>query len=179
LRDPLRSLLDAIETSNAASTIDDRMRCFASVREYLLSMTDDVGAPDNFKNMVIYQATALGIETQYGPDGYSFRPELLGDIPSDEEDVAPTRTALLNKSERLHFQKRLDEAHGMGNKEAKPSYVLKSNTYVVLDPGVQAALRVVLGVSRRDAETRRCARCLTGDQKCVSPPESPSENRFF
>jgi hypothetical protein len=155
VRDPLRSLLDAIEKTNAASTIDDRMRCFAVVRQHLLNVTDGIQAPDNLKNMVIYQATALGIETQHGSDGYTFRPELLGDIPSDEEDVAPTRTALLNRFESLRFRDRLTEAHKKVLKEARPSYVLSSNTYVVLDPGVQAALKVVLDISRSDAETRR------------------------
>jgi len=155
LRDPLRSFLDAIDRTNASSTVEERMRCFGAVRQHLLDLGADVKAPDNLKNMVIYQATALGIESNYTPEGYTFRPELLGDVPSEEEGTAPSRRALLNRSERRKFERRLMEARVRSLPEARASYVLSDNTYVVVDPGVQAALQVVLDVSRSDAETRR------------------------
>ncbi len=155
LRDPLRNLADAVETTNAAQDVDERMRRFAEVRRLLMDMTNEVVAPDNLKNMIIYQATALKIETDIGPDGYVFFPELLGDIPPDTEDEEPRRVALLNRTERQRFQLRLDKAHADGLEEARPSYVLTSNTYVVLDPGVRAALKVVRQVSRSDRQTRQ------------------------
>lgn len=155
LRDPLRSFLDAIDRTNVASTIDERMRCFEAVRQHLLELGASVSAPENLKNMVIYQATALGIESNYGPDGYTFRPELLGDVPAEEQDAGAKRKALLNRSEVVKFERRVAEARARGLQEARPSYVLSGNTYVVVDPGVQAALKVVLEVSRSDAETRR------------------------
>jgi hypothetical protein len=155
LRDPLRSFLDAIDRTNKASTVEERMRCFGAVRQHLLDFGADVKAPDNLRNMVIYQATSLGIETNYGPDGYTFRPELLGDVPSEEEGVAARRKALLNRSERIKFERRMDECYAAGLPEARASYVLSANTYVVVDPGVQAAIKVVREVSRSSAETRR------------------------
>jgi hypothetical protein len=155
LRDPLRSLVDAIERTNVAADIDERMRRFAEVRRQLMEMTREVTAPDNLRNMIIHQATALKIETELGPDGYRFHPELLGEIPADGEDEAPRRVSILGRLERMRFQRQMEEAHASGREEARPSYVLTSNTYVVLDPGVRAALKVVRQVSRSSRETRQ------------------------
>jgi hypothetical protein len=154
LRDPLRSLADAVDATNAAADVNERMRRFAIVQRLLMEMTDQAIAPDNLKNMVIYQATALGIQTETGDDGYIFHPELLGDIPGETEDSASRRVPLLSQFERERFNRRMNEAWLSGNEEARPSYVLSSNTYVVLDPGVRAALEVVQKVSKADRKTR-------------------------
>jgi len=154
LRDPLRSLADAVDATNAAVDVNERMRRFATVQRLLMELTDQAIAPDNLKNMVIYQATALGIRTETGDDGYIFHPELLGDIPGETEDTAPRRVPLLSKFEGERFNRRMNEAWLSGNEEARPSYVLSSNTYVVLDPGVRAALEVVRKVSKADRKTR-------------------------
>jgi HJR/Mrr/RecB family endonuclease len=155
LRDPLLTLVGAIEHMNAADDMNERLRRFAAVRSSLLETTQEVFAPDNLKNMVIYQATGLGIKTSVGADGYEFHPELLGDLPGAEEDEAPRRTALLNRSETNKFHERINSSESNGNFDPKASYVLTANTYVVLDPGVRAALRVVRKVSRSARATRQ------------------------
>jgi hypothetical protein len=73
LRDPLRSLVDAIEYMNAAADVDERLRRFAAVRAHILETTQQVVAPNNLKNMVIYQATGLGIKTTLAQTGTSSR----------------------------------------------------------------------------------------------------------
>ena len=155
LRDPLRSLVDAIQFMNAADDLDERLRRFAAVRSSLLETTQTVFAPDNLKSMVIYQATGLGIKTSFGADGYEFQPELLGDLPGAEDDETPRRAALLNRSETNRFYDRISRSESVGNLDPKPSYILTTNTYVVLDPGVRAALAVVRRVSRSDKATRQ------------------------
>ena len=155
LRDPLRSLVDAIDYMNAALDIDERLRRFSAVQARILETTQQVVAPDNLKSMVIYQATGLGIKTSVGPDGYHFEPELLGDLPGAEEDEGPQRSALLNRSEANSLSRRIMQAESDGNLDPKPSYVLVANTYVVLDPGVRAALGVVRRVDRADKATRQ------------------------
>ena len=155
LRDPLRSLVDAVEHMNAAAEVDERLRRFSAVQTHVLETTQQVVAPDNLKNMVIYQATGLGIKTTLGLDGYQFEPELLGDLPGAEDDEAPQRTALLNRSETGRLNRRITQSEDDGNFDPKPSYVLTANTYVVLDPGVRAALGVVRRVNRADKATRQ------------------------
>ena len=155
LRNPLVSMIDAVDLVNSSLTVDERIRCFSNLCQVISSISDQIIIPDNFKDMVIYQATALGIQTSSNEDGYTFRPELLGDIPSDNDDEAPKRVSLLNRIEKVRFEKRIGEAQLLGNVEARPCYVLGRNTYVVLDVGVQAALKVVLEISKSDRNTRR------------------------
>ena len=155
LRDPLRTLVDNIEHMNAAGDQDERLRRFAAVRSSLLESTQTAFSPENLKNMVIYQATGLGIKTTVGADGYQFQAELLGDLPGAEDDETPRRAALLNRSETNKFNQRIDQSENQGRLDPKPSYVLTANTFVVLDPGVRAALAVVRRVSRADRATRQ------------------------
>lgn len=154
LRDPLRSLVDAVEDTNAAPTTDERIRRFVRVRQHFLDLGETVSVSESMRSMVVYQATALGIGKTVGPDGFTFAPELLGDVPSVVEGSAPRRVPLLNRSERTRFQRDLDRAHASGTEEARPSYVVGANTYAVLDPGVRAALKVVRNVNRSDRATR-------------------------
>ncbi len=154
LRDPLRSLVEAVEDTNAAPTVEERIRRFTRVRRHLLDLGREVSVSESMRSMIVYQATALGIGKELGPDGFTFTPELLGDVPSVVEGAAPRRAPLLNRSERARFQKDLDHSHAAGLEEARPSYVIGSNTYAVLDPGVRAALRVVRQVNRSDRATR-------------------------
>jgi len=63
---------------NAAADIDERLRRFSTVQARILEATQQVVAPENLKNMIIYQATGLGIKSTLGDDGYQFEPELLG-----------------------------------------------------------------------------------------------------
>lgn len=155
LRDPLRSLVEAVEYMNTASDLDERLRRFSVVQSCILETTQQVVAPDNLKNMIIYQATGLGIKTDLGPDGYQFAPELLGDMPGAEEDEGPKRASLLNRSETNRLNQRMLQSENDGNFNPKPSYVLTTNTYVVLDPGVQAALSVVRQINRAEKATRQ------------------------
>jgi HJR/Mrr/RecB family endonuclease len=155
LRNPLVSLLEAVDKINNCDTLENRMRCFSQLSGILINITDEINFPDNFKEMTIYQATALGIDSHLGPDGYVFRPELLGDIPSEDDEHAPKRVSLLNRTEKTRFENRLAESQILGNVEARSCYVLGKNTYVVLDVGVQAAMKVVLEVGKSDRETRR------------------------
>ena len=155
LRNPLVSLLEGVDKINNSDSLEDRMRFFSQLSRILINITDEINFPDNFKEMTIYQATALGIDSHLGPDGYVFRPELLGDIPSEDDEYAPKRVSLLNRTEKTRFEKRLAESQILGNIEARSCYVLGKNTYVVLDVGVQAAMKVVLEVGKSDRETRR------------------------
>jgi hypothetical protein len=140
---------------NEAGEVDERLRRFSTVQARVLETTQQVVAPDNLKSMVIYQATGLGIRTDVGPDGYWFEPELLGDLPGSEDDEGPQRSSLLNRSEASRLNQRIAQSECDGNFDPKPSYVLTANTYVVLDPGVRAALGVVRRVNRADRATRQ------------------------
>jgi hypothetical protein len=61
----------------------------------------------------------------------------------------------LNRSETSRLNQRITQSEDDGSCDPKPSYVLTANTYVVLDPGVRAALGVVRRVNLADRATRQ------------------------
>jgi len=165
LREPLYSLVNAIEATNAAPDMYERMRRFAEVRRHLIDVGSDADGSQNLMNMIIYQVTGLRIDSRLGSNGYEFHPVLLGDLPTENEEDVPQRIPLLDRTEHERFLAEMQEAQSRGLEEARSSYVLTprqpsgtpqtQQIYVVLDPGVKAALKVVRDVSKRDAEARK------------------------
>jgi hypothetical protein len=154
---PLCSLLDAIDDVNMVALarpddLDARMSAFAVMRSKLTLTTGDVRADDYLGNLVIHQATGIGIDVSVEAGEESFSPILYGDNPVRKPDAGedePTREPLLPMAYANQFARDRFPRQG-----ARSHYVVGQGVYVVLAAPVSAALAVVEKINKSDRKTR-------------------------
>jgi hypothetical protein len=162
--EPLYSLLEEVDGVNAAATnegattgLDARMVRFARFKDSLASATGDASADAYLDRLTIRHATALSVAPAAGaPD--TFEPRLFGDVPQphaspDNEEVTAIRRPLLSLSEAAHFAGTLFPRQG-----ARSHYRLGEGVYSVVEPAVEAALRVIERVNGSDPATKAAFR---------------------
>ncbi|MGN6102841.1 MAG: DEAD/DEAH box helicase [Devosia sp.] len=162
-------LLRAIDAYNGTSGHpgDVRIAAWAPVQKLL---SDLVGASVHveqlLKSIRIYQAGAFALDIREAADGPQFDPILMAsamrrsladDAPADPSEAGEAelpdavRTALLP----LEFERRFAESFNAAGHVPRPSYALARNTFLVVDPDLQAALQVVRRMQYAPAEERR------------------------
>jgi superfamily II DNA or RNA helicase len=162
--EPVYSLLVETEELNGLGSslldhkaLDARMVQFDRVKMVLAQATGDAGADRYLENLTIHHATGLSIEARQDSADI-FEPVLFGDIPNpaaspENEDAVTERRALLPGEQALKLRSVLFPRQG-----ARSHYRLAEGVYAVLDPPVEAALRVIQRVNASDASTRAAFR---------------------
>jgi hypothetical protein len=169
----LYQLAEAIDRFNAtpADPIDARVAAWAPIQTALSQAAgQEIAADAYMKSLTFYQAGAFALDIVEGADGPDFFPILMSreslasledDAPTAdiaEEGETGTHADLLDASDALlptALQKHFTESFSAGSSRTRDAYVLGSNTFVVIDPGLKIALDVVRAKRRAPVGEKR------------------------
>jgi hypothetical protein len=134
------------------------MAQMARVKHALAEATGDAQADRYLTQLTIHHATGVGIDATGPAAQERFEPTLFGNTPTlagfgDNEDQAVQRERLLGDEQAHKFQHTL-----FTNQGARSHYRLSEGIYAVLDPPVEAALRVLQRVNASSPATRAAFR---------------------
>lgn len=169
---PVFTLLETIDAFNGSHGADSiaRIVAWGPVQEALREVTGETVEADQYlSSMTIYQAGSFALDVAQTQDGPNFVPVLMGrekrQRDLDETD-APEDGALENDTDDLRdeqtdallppeMQDDFARNRFISDQTIPPAYVLGRNQFVVLEPSLQTALKVVQEKRRAsDAERR-------------------------
>lgn len=166
------ALVQAIDRFNATDTdcMDDRVTRWGELQEALARVNPDIVTTDQYtKGLAVYQAGSFALDVEMAPGRTDFAPILMSrtksrslddnaptaDLDTDEEHpdelVDADADALLLPEDQKAFVRdflRIPE-------DTKKAYVLRRNTYLVVDDDLRRALDVVKRVRRGTEEEKR------------------------
>lgn len=176
LAGPLYDLTDAIEAFNAIDGVrtSERVIQWAIVKSALAQVTG-VDTDEYTRNLTVFQAGSFALDISESRGGIDFKPVLMSRAQARSlEDNAPTEepddlestageahreradladeeaSALLVSEDSKSFWHQFDQAA-----HADQAYVLRRNTYLVIDPDLKQALEVVKRKRRCSEEEKR------------------------
>ena len=176
LAGPLFRLVEAIDAfnRNPGADIPGRVARWDEVRNTLAQVDPKAAGADEYtKNLTVFQAGSFALDVSEGRSGIDFKPVLMSravarsledNAPAEEPDDGATGnqnpfdelvdektgTLLVNEDQRA-FLKQFDQS----DSETSVAYLLRRNTYLLLDPELRRALNVVKRMrSVSDAQKR-------------------------
>jgi hypothetical protein len=166
LSGPLFDLVEAIESFNRIPGTDTprRVECWGKIKNALTRVDPKaVDVDDYTKSLTVFQAGSFALDIAEGRGGLDFKPVLmsrskarslednaptleLGDSDEAIEEANPFEelvdekgAALLVSEDHRAFLKQFDQSGQSSN----PAYVLRRNTYLLIEPDLRRALDVV------------------------------------
>ena len=166
LSGPLFELIEAIDAFNRIPGVDipGRVECWERIKNALNRVDPQaVGTDDYTKNLTVFQAGSFALDVTESHGGIDFKPVLMSrskgrsledDAPADEtngsqeipesespfEELADERdAALLVSEDQRKFQSLFDQS----GQSTNSAYVLRRNTYLLIDPDLRTSLDVV------------------------------------